>query len=299
MIITSQGIKNTSSISGRLKYINKDDAFVYTKNMFSYADDIDGLTHEFIENYQYIEHARGNNVLLSETLSMPITNHVSKDEQVQALKVLVDQHIQLRGLENNLAVISIHIDAAHTHAHCLISSNSLFGTQRHRVSRKEFKTSQIQLEQYRNSNFPNLPKTNHYSQKKLDKRIKMAEGKMRYLRKAITDKQKLTSTFKHALTKQTKQEFQVFLKSKNLIVYKRGVKTIGIRDISTKKNYRLETLEKGLRDQYLVYEKKLNIKLTKQIKQTQEKEKPKPVQKKEQTIAKELQTKKGGRNGRR
>lgn len=295
MIIQSKGIKSISSMGARLKYINKDDALVYTKNTFSYPEDIEGLENEFKQNAKYLEGSRGENTGFSETLSMPIAENISKDEQVQALKSLVNQHITLRGLENHLAVIAIHTDSKHTHAHCLFSSNSLFGTQRHRVSRKAFKKSQVALEEFRNTNFKNFPKTNHYSQKKLEKRIKNAEGKMRYLRKAITDKQKITSTFKHALTKTTKKEFQTYLKTKNLIVYKRGIKTIGLRDTSKKKNYRLETLEIGLRDKYLSYEKKLNSKLTKQIKQAQ----VKPIQKRERTMVKEPQIKKGGRGGRR
>lgn len=295
MIIQSKGIKSTSSMGARLKYISKDDALVYTRNTFSYHDDVDGLENEFIQNAKYLEGARGSNVGFSETLSMPIAENISKDEQIQALKSLVDEHIKLRGFKDHLAVIAIHADTKHTHAHCLFSSNSLFGTQRHRVSRKEFKKSQITLEEFRNSNFKNLPKTNHYSKQRLEKRINNAEGKMRFLRKAITDKQKLTSTFKHALTKTTKKEFQSYLKSKNLIVYKRGAKTIGLRDTSKKRNYRLETLEKGLRDKYLAYEKKL----TKQIKQAKENVKPIPRPKKEYPIAKELQTKKGRKDGRR
>ncbi|MDQ7067711.1 MAG: relaxase/mobilization nuclease domain-containing protein [Sulfurimonas sp.] len=280
MIIQSKGIKNTSSMGARLNYINKNDALVYTKHMFSYHDDIEGLENEFIQNAKYLEGARGSNIGFSETLSMPISENISKEEQVEALKVLIDEHITLRGFENHPAVIAIHTDAKHTHAHCLFSSNALFGTQRHRVSRKTFKKSQVALEEFRNKTFKHFPKTNHYSQNKLEKHIKNAEGKMRYLRKAITDKQKITSTFKHALTKTTKKEFQEYLKNKNLIVYKRGAKTIGLRDTAKKKVYRLNTLQPGLRETYLAYEKKLNIKLSKQIKQTQEKVKPKPVLKK-------------------
>lgn len=296
MIIQSKGIKSSASMGDRLKYINKDDALVYTKNMFSYSDDIDGLENEFLQNAKYLDGARGSNIGFSETLSMPSTENISKDEQIQALISFVDEHMELRGLENSLAVIAIHTDTKNMHAHCLISSNSLFGTHRHRVSRKEFKKSQIALEQFRNTNFQHLPKTNHYSQQKLEKRIKNAEGKMRFLRKALTNKQKITSTFKYALTKTTKKEFQSYLKSKNLTVYKRGAKTIGLRDTSKKKNYRLETLEKGLRDRYLSYEKQLNIKLTKQ---TQKKIEQKAIPNRDSTMTKKTQIKKGGRNGRR
>jgi len=292
MINTYQGIKSAAGVSGRLKYINKHDALVYTKNMFSLADDIDGLNNEFIENAKYLDGARGKNLAFSEILSLPPSNNVSKEEEVQALKNLVDEHIRLRGLENHLAVIAIHTDANQTHAHCLFSSNALFGTHRHRVSNKAFLHSQQELERIRNEKFPHFTQTNHYS-KKLERRIKLAEGKMKYLRGAITQKQKLTATFKYALTKQTKKKFQTFLKSKNLIIYKRGVKTIGVRDLSKKKNYRLETLEKGLRAKYLSYEKKLNITQRKQ----QNIQKSKQVKK---IPSQELQLKKGGQGrGRR
>jgi len=295
MIIQSKGIKSTSSMGARLKYINKNDALMYTKNLFSYPDDIEGLDNEFIQNAKYLEGARGKNIAYSEMISLPATQNISREDQVENLKVLVDKHLELRGLQNNLAVIAIHLDNKNVHSHILVSSNSLFGTQRNRVTKAAFKQSQISLEEFRNNNFKNLPKTNHYSKQKLEKRIKNAEGKMRFLRKAITDKQKITSTFKHALTKTTKKEFQAYLKTKNLIVYKRGVKTIGLRDTSKKKNYRLETLEKGLRDKYLSYEKKLNINFTKRIKLAHIKPKPK----KEQEMTQKPKIKKGGRDGRR
>ena len=287
MINTFQGIKSAAGVSGRLKYINKPDALVYTKNMFSFADDIDGLNQEFTENAKYLEGVRGKNLAFSEILSLPQSNNVSKEEEVQALKTLVDEHIRLRGLESHLAVIAIHNDSRQTHAHCLFSSNPLFGTHRHRVSNKEFLQSQQKLEQIRNKKFPHFTPTNHYS-KKLEKRIKLAEGKMKYLRGALTEKQKINATFKHALTKQTKKEFQTYLKSKNLIVYKRGAKTIGLRDLSKRKNYRLETLEKGLRAKFLGYEKTLNIKQKKQ----KIIQKPKPIKK---TPHQEQQLKKGGK----
>jgi DNA-dependent RNA polymerase auxiliary subunit epsilon len=124
-----------------------------------------------------------------------------------------------------------------------------------------------------------LPKTNHYSQV-LDRRIKLAEGRMKYLRKAITKKDELKSRIQIALTKSTQQEFRKYLKENNLILYKRGAKTIGVRDIVQKRNYRLNTIEKGLRDKYVAYEKNLTQKQSLKRKQQEQSNKKQQIQQK-------------------
>ena len=84
---------------------------------------------------------------------------------------------------------------------------------------------------------------------------------MKHLRKAITQKDQIKSKIEIAMTKTNKVDFQKYLKSQNLVIYKRGKKTVGIRHMTEKRNYRLDTLEKGLKDKYLTFEKKLNLKI--------------------------------------
>jgi DNA-dependent RNA polymerase auxiliary subunit epsilon len=258
MIGTTQGISSKASVLSRIRYICKDNEYTYTHNMLSDTEDFDGLKQEFLNNSKYLN-SRSKNILLSETLSMPIAPHISKEDQAKILKQIMQFHIDNRKLQDHLGLISIHTDRNHIHAHGLFSSNPMYGSKNLRVSKKEYLKQQQALEEYRNVNFKFLPKTNHYSQV-LDRRIKLAEGRMKYLRKAITKKDELKSRIQIALTKSTQQEFRKYLKENNLILYKRGAKTIGVRDIVQKRNYRLNTIEKGLRDKYIAYEKNLALK---------------------------------------
>jgi hypothetical protein len=291
MIITSQGSSSKASLIGRLKYVKKDDAIVYTKNIISDPNDLEAIEQEYFDNFKYLDSARGKNLIFNQTLSMPVTHDISKDDQAKSLKIIVDKYLELRDMKEHLAYIAIHTDAEHVHAHIIASSNKLFGKKRHRESKADFLSHQQDIEKFRNKTFKHLPQTNHYSEL-LEKRISLAESRIKHMRGAITTKEKILSKVKYAIGKSDRADFVQYMKSQKLVIYKRGVKTVGVRDLSAKKNYRLETLEKGMRDKYLSYEKKVNLAVNKKVQQ----------QVKDKKIAqdKAIQVKKskGGRNGR-
>ena len=266
MIQTSQGISSNKGVENIIKYVSKDNAIIFTNNIMSNPDDIDGMTQEILDNAKYLENSRGKNLIQSVTLSLPPDGITPKEQQIEILKNLIDVNEQNRDLKNHLGVIAIHNDTDHCHAHCIYSSNELFGTKRKRVDKKTFLNQQQYLENYRNNHYPNLIQTNHYSQK-LEKRMKLAESRMKHLRKAITQKDQIKSKLDIAMSKTNKIDFQKYLKSQNLIVYKRGVKTVGVRDMDKKRNYRMDTLEKGLKDKYIAFEKNINLKLESELKQ--------------------------------
>jgi hypothetical protein len=269
---SNQGISSSKGVKNIVKYISKENALIYTNNIMSNNDDIDGITNEILENAKYLDNARGKNLVTSVILSLPPDGLTPKEQQIQILKNLIDINEQNRDLKNHLAVIAIHSeDTAHCHAHCVYSSNEQFGTKRKRVDKKTFLKQQQALENYRNTNYPYLQKTNHYSQT-LEKRISINEGRMKHLRKAITQKDQIKSKIEIAMTKTNKVDFQKYLKSQNLVIYKRG-KTIGVRDMDKKRNYRMETVNKGLQSKYIAFEKKIDLKLDTQLKQKATKQK--------------------------
>lgn len=257
MIITSQGISSSTGVKRSINYITRDGALTFTQNMLANPNNSQEMTQEILENMKYLEHSRGKNLIFSETLSMPIDHNISKEKQTEILKDLVAEHTRNRQLQNHLGVFSIHTDKNHTHVHCIYSANELLGTKRARMSKKDFLKAQQNLENYRNKNYPQLKQTNHYS-KLLEKRVSLAEGRMKHLRKAITKKEIIVQKFKTAMTKKTNQEFHSYLKEKNLALYVRGKKTIGLRDLNDKRNYRLNTLEKNLKNKYVNYQKSLS-----------------------------------------
>jgi len=291
MYIGSQGSSNVSSVMGRLKYVKKDDAIVYTKNLISDPNDLKSIEQEYLNNFKYLDGARGKNLIFNETLSMPVAPAISKEDQAESLKIIVDQYLELRNMQNHLAYIAIHTDQKHVHAHIIASSNKLFGKKRHRESKADFLSHQQEIEKFRNQTFKHLPKTNHYSQV-LEKRISRAEGRIKHMRGVITTKERILSKIKYAMSKSDRTDFVKYLKSQKLVIYKRGVKTVGVRDLNTKKSYRLETLEKGMREKFLSYSKKVNLAVNKKV---QQQVKAKQIA---QSKAVAVKKSKGGRNGR-
>ncbi|RLA83278.1 MAG: hypothetical protein DRG78_04880 [Epsilonproteobacteria bacterium] len=297
MIQSNQGISSTKGVKNIVKYISKDNALLYTNNIMSQPDDIEGMTQEILDNTKPLKNSRGKNLVISVTLSLPPDGITPKEQQIQILKNLIDVNEQNRDLKNHLAVIAIHSnDTAQCHAHCVYSANEQFGTKRKRVDKKTFLKQQQALENYRNTNFPYLKKTNHYSQT-LEKRISINEGRMKHLRKAITQKDQIKSKIEIAMSKTNKVDFQKYLKSQNLIIYKRG-KIVGIRDIDKKRNYRMETVNKGLQAKYIAFEKKINLKLDTQLKQKVTKQKAIQQQKAQERANKIQQTKSNKGRGR-
>ena len=263
MIKISQGVSNSSSLMGRAKYFAKDTAILLTDNIMCDPNDLDGIVQEFMNNYQNIDNDRGKNIAHSITLSLPVDGTISKDQQIEILKNLIDQDVKLNKVEDNLRFIAIHNDQAHTHAHILQSSSALFAKKRNTVIKKSvFNERRKQLEVYKNYTYPQLKQTYHYQQqKKLQKKITLAESRITHMRKTLSTKQQITNKIKTALSKSNKQEFYKYLKTNSLVVYKRG-KNIGVRDLTGKgRNYRLNTLDTNLQDRYIAFEKKLNIKL--------------------------------------
>lgn len=285
MIAISQGISNTAGVKRSLRYVSRDGAITFTKNLISQANDIDSVEQEYLENIRFLDNSRGRNLIFSETLSMPIDNNMPREAQIKVLKELTTVHTNNRQLQDHLGYFTIHDDKSHLHCHCIYSSNSYMGNKRHRVSKAEFLNSQRSLENYRNKTYPQLKPSNHYS-KKLEKRIKIAEGRMKHLRKAITKKQVILDKLNIAMTKTSSADFHSSLKQQDLVLYIRGKKTIGLHDLNDKKNYRLNTLQKGMREKYLTFQKSLDkskkIAITKAIKATPKKPltvKTKPIPK--------------------
>lgn len=279
MIAISQGISSTEGVKRSLRYVSRDGAITFTSNLLSQANDIDAIEQEYLDNLQYLNiNARGKNLIFSETLSLPIDVNMDRDKQIKILKELIFVHTNNRELQDHLGFFAIHNDQKHLHAHCIYSANERMGVKRHRVSKKEFLNSQRALENYRNKNYPQLKQTHHYSNK-LERRIKLSESRIRHLRKTITKKEIVLRKLKKSMCKSNQAEFHASLKEQDLVLYERGKKTIGLHDLKEGRNYRLNTLQKNLTEEYLAYKKSLQVSKAISKKQTQAPKKTKPVTK--------------------
>jgi hypothetical protein len=209
-------------------------------------NDKDAVIEAYKQNYEYLKfNSKHKNKYLHEVLSLP-QNNMSIEEQEKALYDLADRYIFARA-ENNLVIGSIHQDTDHLHMHLIISANKYMDTKSHRLSKKQFKAIQRDIEQYKNKKYSQL-KTLHYQENyRAKQKQKRAEQEMKTHRKKQTKKAKVLEEFKMILnSSKTKKEFYHKLKEKQYQMYRKGKYFGLISHKDNKRNYRLNTLEKDL-----------------------------------------------------
>lgn len=243
-IIKSMPVKK-ADWSYHYNYLAKD-----SSNLFSWGLNVDPYNEQdVIQEFQYNQsflslNSKAKNKYYHEVLSLP-SNNMSIEEQEQALYDISDKYINLRA-KDNLVLGSFHNDSKHLHCHLMISANSYMSTKSTRLSKKQFKEIQREVELYKNKKYPSL-ETKHYQKGyRAKNKQKQAEQEMS-IRKRQTKKQKVLQDFKLILNQsKSKKELYAKLKNQNYKLYKRG-KYFGI--VNTKDNnrkYRLKTLEQDL-----------------------------------------------------
>jgi hypothetical protein len=223
---------------------NKNKLFAWGLNV--HPNDKDAVIETYKQNYEYLKlNNKSKNKYYHEVLSLA-KNNMSIEEQEKALYDLADRYIFSRA-DGNLVLGGLHHDTDHLHMHLIISANKFMETKSHRLSKKQFKAIQRDIEQYKNKKYSQL-KTLHYQENyRAKQKLKRAEQEMKTHRKKQSKKSKVLEDFKLILNSaKTKKEFYHKLKENQYQLYKKGKYFGLIAHGDNKRKYRLNTLEKDL-----------------------------------------------------
>jgi hypothetical protein len=237
MVIKSMSWKSkkSSKFTEIYNYLHKraDEKCQTLKYNLKHSQDI---IEQFKQNYKLTPRRKNGVIFYHEVLSFNAKDEALKQEN---LIFLAENWLDLRA-PKNLAYGIIHTHQNNLHIHLIISSNEIGRAKKHRLTKKQFKNAQIQLEEIQKQKYPHL--TNSICQKPSE-RAKKNKNKYsqkeynRYKRtKTISKKDKLKSIIYEA-TQQS--DFKKYLKAHNIKIYKRG-KNNGV--IFNNKRYRFNTL---------------------------------------------------------
>ncbi len=231
--------RQNRSFEALYNYLTRDkESVLDSYNLYSDPYNRKSLIKEFLENADYLNRARGKNYFYHEILSLP-KNRLSLKKQQQILKDLAQKYLLLRA-QNHLSFTAMHQDKEHTHIHLMISANELTGTQRVRLSKKEFSTIQKEIESYKNAVYPELGETEHYQKGKSFGKSRNNEQERNNRTKEPSKKEILQKNLQEIFSQShSKEELEKSAGNFGLEFYTRG-KTPGV--IFEEKKYRLKTL---------------------------------------------------------
>mgnify|MGYP000206355555 CR=1 FL=1 len=222
------------------------------------------IIKQFKENYEFTPKRKNGVIFYHEVLSF---NAQDKDIQQQDLIYLAEEWLNLRA-PKNLAYGIVHTHQANLHIHLIISSNAIREKTKHRLTKKEFKQAQLQLEQIQQEKFPHLTHSICQEPQKKDRNKYTLKEYHRYQRTKTTSKKDRLKSIIFEATQQP--DFEKYLKSHNILIYQRG-KNNGV--VFENKRYRFNTLG---------FDPKLDLDMKK--KREKEKQEQKPLTQREKNI---------------
>lgn len=239
MIIKST-TRKSNSFSQLISYLHREASFeARTFNM--YGSDKKECLKEFLENAKHIQNSRGKVYMYHEIIS--IDKKLANEKEI--LFDLAIKYTELRA-KNHLVYSIVHNNTKNPHIHLIISSNEIQNNKRKRLSKKEFKNIQKELEAYKNEKYKELSNSNIYDNRKDNSKQKRREQEMKHKRKKITKKEQIKKDLEHIFSNATSKIYLInALKSKNYEIYNRA-SIIGVK--YQNKKYRLKTL--GLEANY-------------------------------------------------
>lgn len=259
MIIKSMSRKD-ASFGQLLAYVSRDAAdrrFELRHNVL--AGDQTALTAEFEANGRLMAKRKNGVVMYHEILSITRARGLSEAAQKEALRGIALDYIRARAPQS-LVYGMLHDDRSdQLHYHLVISANPLGASRRHRLSRGEFRTIQVGLEQKVLALQPELEqslaigkraKTRELSQSG----VELARRTGKTPRKTAL-KEKAVAIFgaardpDHLFTLLTEARLELYRRGKaqsgrasGKTQSGRASGTIGLRDLDTGRTHRLATL---------------------------------------------------------
>ncbi len=219
-------------------------------NFLALPNDTAAVVKQFQDNADYLVDSPGSVYMYHEMISLP-AECAELDNADEILAGLVQQWINRR-CPGHLVYARIHRERC-PHVHLAISANPVQNIRRQRLSKKQFREIQVDLENYRLQHYPELGKQRLYQQIGRHEQIRQTDAEIQLQKRTgkITEKQRVTQIVSEALDIAiTPAELHQQVKAKGLQFYQRG-KTVGVIQSATGRKFRLKTLGLAARYQKL------------------------------------------------
>ena len=183
MIIKSMSRKS-KTFGQLLRYVNGPDIAgalgpAWLHNLQAQEHDLDGIRREFFANAGYLKRRKNGNVLYHEILSFGEGDRESVT--VPMMEDLVRRYLELRA-PYALAYARAHFNTECPHVHVVISANNVGSSRRLRLSRREFRSIQREVERYQRERYPFLEHSVAQGGVKVKSRSQSASSRLRLSR---------------------------------------------------------------------------------------------------------------------
>lgn len=241
--------RKDASFKQLIAYVNKDAAdarYVLTHNLL--APDPEAIATEFEANAKLLrQHANGT-VMFHDIVSITRSRALGLERQKEILKDIARDYIARRA-PDHLVYAGLHEDhAKHLHYHFIISANPVGEWRRAHLSKPQLRTLQSDIEKHVLARYPDLEQQPTMARNA--KGIKVSQPGQELLRRTgkVPERQRVSEALTAILSgAQTPADLFDKLTDARLELYRRG-KSVGVRDLETGRNHRLETL--GLSDAF-------------------------------------------------
>lgn len=234
-----------------IKYMLKsaDTKYIYSNNLYTYSlEDINEITKEFLQNYEFLKKQKNSNSLYHEIISITKSS-LDTEEQKEKLFEIVAEYTKIRA-GKNLVYGCLHEGKDNLHFHLMISSNELGQEKNHRLTKLQFDQIKKNLEDYVLRQYPELEQKQIINKEKKQGYSSQKEFELKKRTGKITKKESIQVRLVNIFNSvSNKEQFFRELENNNIQIYTRG-KNIGFVDLNdeTRRKYRLNKL--GLSEEF-------------------------------------------------
>jgi len=245
MIIKSMSRK-VPSFAQLLSYIEREpgqEGFCIRHNLF--GRNTDRIHAEFEQNGALLRKRKNGVYLYHEIISITRARGLSAKEQKDRLYQITQDYIAAR-CPDNLVFGGLHQDKDHSyHMHLMISANRAGQENRLRLTKRQFRDIQVQLEAHVLENFPELEQDLAIG-KISDRRLKKGEAELERRTGKRPKREEVLERIQNAFkASHDRDSFLMALGRYDLELYVRG-KNLGVIDHESGKKHRLKTLQPEL-----------------------------------------------------
>lgn len=232
-----------------IAYVNKDAAdarYVLTHNLL--APDPAVIATEFEANAKLLrQHANGT-VMFHDIVSITRSRALGLERQKEILKDIARDYIARRA-PDHLVYAGLHEDRAkHLHYHFIISANAVGEWKRAHLSKPQLRTLQADMERHVLARYPDLEQKPAMARNASGQKVSQPGQELLRRTGKVPERQRVTGTLAAILTAaQSPDALFAMLTDARMELYRRG-KSVGVRDLETGRNYRLDTI--GLSDAF-------------------------------------------------
>ena len=219
------------------------DEATFSRNLYHAGANARLVAKQFQENYRFLPERRNGNSLYHEVIVLENQPHLSKKQLSRILVELADRYCERRA-PDQLAWGRVHFDTEFPHIHLMLSANAIRSNKRCRLNRASFANIQVDLEQYKQQNFPELRGMPVYTRQSPNHNPKITLNEGEAIRRTKKPSRKMQAfallepIFQSATERAT---LEAQLKGAGYQLYQRG-KTWGVLHQASGTRYRLATL---------------------------------------------------------